>query len=367
MTTARRLACFLVLTLAAPPVLAQDAAAPAVEAAAEFAPQERGLTLAVLDFDVPPGEAEGLGAQIAEALTAMLSGESGVTVVDRTRLASSLQEHELALSGVADGADAPRIGRLVGAKLLVVGRSFELGKSRMLTAKLIGTETTLTTTVMAKGNLDAPIDEMVVELGGKLIEAVANRGPELVASSEPVDPIPALTERLKGAALPVVAVAIPEEHRFRVALRPDGGGLSQPPDPAVETEIKKLLIDAGADVRDVPGNELAEWVARYNADRSTAWPQTLEGVELVIVGEAFSETGLSLGNLRTASARAEINVISRHDGRIVRADRTTTRAVDVAEAVAGKTALEKAGRQLGAGILQYLAHRPAAEPAARAE
>lgn len=323
---------------------------PEPPATATPAAAERSLTLAVLDFDAEPGNAGASGGQIAETIAAVLSGTPGITIVDRSTLERSLREHELSLSGLADSADAPRVGRLVGAKLLIVGKAFELGQSRMLTAKLIGTETTLTAGTMVKGDLDRALDEMVLELAEKLSSLVAERGQQLVASPEPIDPIPALVTRLKGAQLPIMAVVIPEEHRGRLPIV-----AAQPPDPAVETEIKKLLIDAGADVRDVPANELAEWVTQYNADRATAWPQTLEGVELVVVGEAFSEGAQRIGGLRSSAARAEINVISRKDGRIVLADRATTRAVDVAEEVAGKTALEKAGRRLAFGLLTHLA------------
>ena len=47
--------------------------------------------------------------------------------------------------------------------------------------------------------------------------------------------------------------------------------------------------------------------------------------------EAFSEGAGIMGRLRFASARAEINVMQRRDGRIVRADRVTTRGVDLAK------------------------------------
>ena len=65
-----------------------------------------------------------------------------------------------------------------------------------------------------------------------------------------------------------------------------------------------------------------------------------------------------MGRLRFASARAEVNVIRRRDGRIVLADRATTRGVDLAEQVAGKTALQKAGRRLAASLLRALADPP---------
>ena len=53
------------------------------------------------------------------------------------------------------------------------------------------------------------------------------------------------------------------------------------------------------------------------------------------------------------AARAEINVISRSSGKIVMADRSTDRAVDPSENIAGKKALQKSGRVLGLRVLEY--------------
>ena len=153
-----------------------------------------------------------------------------------------------------------------------------------------------------------------------------------------------------------MAVVIPEEH-IRAPVRIAVGTLVVP-DPAVETELKSILIDAGVDVRDVQDNALADWVNDFESGAGTAWPRSLEGVDWVIVGEAFSQGAGVMGQLQFASARAEINVIQRKDGRIVRADRVTTRGVDLAEQIAGKTALEKAGRQLAQGLLRQMIEAP---------
>ncbi|MCK4623761.1 MAG: hypothetical protein KAV00_00485, partial [Phycisphaerae bacterium] len=69
----------------------------------------------------------------------------------------------------------------------------------------------------------------------------------------------------------------------------------------------------------------------------------------------FSEFALRTGDLVTCAARAEINVIDRKTGRIVLADRHTDRAVDLAENIAGKTALQKTGRKLAVRTLKHFA------------
>src|SRR5689334_9411833 len=66
------------------------------------------VTVAVLDFAANlPGNPD-LGAQVAETLTATLSGETGFTLVDRSSLARTLQEHELNLTGLVSAEQATK-------------------------------------------------------------------------------------------------------------------------------------------------------------------------------------------------------------------------------------------------------------------
>lgn len=311
------------------------------------------ITLAVLGFEATgaaaaPDGGSALGQQMNDVLEAMLSGEANLALVDRSGLMRTLDEQAVNLSAVTDPASAVAIGRVVGARLLVTGKAFELGESRMVTAKVIGTETTLTRSLVVRGKLDDPLDTLVLDAADQLVTLLREHAAGLVASPTAADPLPGLIEQLKERDLPVIAIVIPEEHLPGTAAR------VAVPDPAVETELKLLLIRAGVDVRDLEDNALADWVKQFDTGGNPSWPRTLEGVDLVVVGEAFSEGGGRLGQLRLASARAEINVISRQNGRIVLADRVTTRGVDLAEQIAGKTALQKAGRVMGVSVLRYL-------------
>ncbi|MEO0515267.1 MAG: hypothetical protein AAF086_08240 [Planctomycetota bacterium] len=311
------------------------------------------LTVAVLGFSAPDSEDNHVGQMINDTIEVLLSGEDGFTLVNRSEMMTTLSEQGLNLAGVVDAGQATRVGHVVGAQLLVTGKAFELGESRIISAKLIGTETTRIKAVMAKGELDQPIDALVFEVAEQLAAVMRDHGSELVASSRPTDPLPALIEQLAGRELPTFAIVIPEEHRQTRAVAP-----GPVPDPAVETELKIILLQAGVKVQDVQDNALADWVNRFEEGDNTTWPRTLEGVDLVIIGEAFSESGGTLGQLRLASARAEINVIARQNGEIVFADRATTRGVDLAEEIAGKTALEKAGRRFAINLLTYLEANP---------
>lgn len=342
----------IIFSLASTPLAAQPAAEPESGENADPAPAAdapRRLTVAVLSFEAASPSEPALAEQITEIVTAMLSGEPGFDMVDREQLERTLEEQELNLTGLVEAEQAIEIGRLVGARILITGRAFRLGERFFIAAKLIGTETTLVEGVLVKGEGDTDMGELVMDLAMKLTERLREVGPRLVAQPDAAaDPLPELKARLADRVKPTVAVVILEEH---YAERP----AAQAVDPAVETEIKRLLRETGFVVQDVKQNELADWARQMDERGASGWPRSLAGVDVVIVGEAFSEFAARIGNLVSASARAEINVIQRGDGQIELADRATTRAVDLSEQIAGKKALEKAGLQLGMRMLDHFA------------
>jgi hypothetical protein len=312
---------------------AESPAPPARPAApAQDVARPNDLTVAVLDFAADTPGSPDLGAQVAEILTASLSGTAGITLVDRSSLARTLQEQELNLSGVVSPEQATKVGEIAGARLLITGKAFIVGKKTFLAAKIIGTETSLVEPVLVTGDKDADVGELAVALAEKMSAKLREAGPRLVGDgdgSEP-DPVPVLRERLAKRRLPVVSVRVDERH---VTASP-GRAI----DPAVEAELRLLLRECG--LRVVEGDDAALAEA---------------GVSLVISGEAMSEFAARLGNLVSCSARAEVTVKHRKTGEVMFSHRETTRAVDLSEQIAGKTALQKAGRIVGLRILEHLA------------
>jgi TolB-like protein len=290
-----------------------------------------GITVALLDFDANmPGNAD-LGKQITEALTAVLTGESGFTLVDRASVNRTLQEHELNLTGLVNSEQATQIGKLVGAKILVSGKAFLLDKKIYVTAKIIGTETGLVEGILVNGPKDADTGSLVMDLSTKLSDRLRTNGPKLVAAQNAApDPLIALQTRLKGKTMPKVGVLFKENHV------PTSRPAAHTNDPAVETEFKSMLTDAGFTV--IEGDE-KDW--------------TREGVEVVITGNAFSEAATKIGNIVSCSGRVEVNVVNVKNNHLLLAARTTSRAADLSEQIAAKTALQKASHALGIQVLEY--------------
>jgi TolB-like protein len=334
-----------------PPNAAPTAAPPPPSPTAPAAPAPAAaLTLAVLDFECADKLNPHQGREIAEVIAAMLAGRPGLRIVDRQSLNRVIEEQATNLTGLVQGDQAVRIGQLVGAKLIVTGRSFMLGDKTFVTARIVGVETSLVEGVLVRG--DGPLDELTVELAEKVAAKIAERGRELVAAATDGDPVPALIAQLHGRQKPVLAILVAEHHVAAASEARTAGSAS---DPAVESEIKKMLLDAGFQIVDLPQNDLADWASAMQDGRHEPWPRSLREVDLVVTGKAFSEFGARIGNLVSCSARAEINVIQRSDGRIVLADRTTAPGVHLQEQIAGKTALQNAGRTLGLHLLQHFA------------
>ena len=124
---------------------------------------------------------------------------------------------------------------------------------------------------------------------------------------------------------------------------------------------RRCLTECGFTVQDVAENELTNFADGWTANDVNSWPRGLAKVDVLIAGEAFSEFAARIGNIVSCSARAEINLVSRKDGKIVLADRVTTRAADLSENIAGKKALQNAGRALAIRLLEHFADTLPAE------
>jgi hypothetical protein len=283
----------------------------------------RPLTVAILDFECRDEILGDAGPQSASMLNALLSTESGLVLVERAELQKVLGEQELGLSGTVSTESAARVGQLTGAKVLVTGRVFKVGKETVLVAKIIGTETSRVYGEMVK-SASVPISDLTTELAGKITQTIATRADTLVApviSRE--DRVATIQKALGDRPRPAVTVSVPERHF---------GGPSF--DPAVETELGKLLTECGFTL----AGAKSETKPRYE-----------------LLGEAFSEFGMRRGNLVSCKGRVELKVKDTSTGDWLVVDRQVAVAVDLSEQIAAKRALQEAAAQLAERVLPKLA------------
>jgi hypothetical protein len=297
----------------------------ATAAEAENAPALAApLPMAVFDFQAADRALEKKGAEIGVLLNTFLSIHSDVFLVERQEVEKLLGEQEFGLSGNVAADTAAKVGSLVGAKVLVTGRVFESGGKGYIVAKIMGTETGRVFGEMAITPTLDTLDTPVSQLADKIAAVLAKQAPALVAKVESPE---ARVERLKksvaGKKLPPVFVTIPEQHLARPVI-----------DPAAQTELMKTLQEVGFEV--------------LTADQIVGRRDVT-----TIAGEAFSEFGLRRGNLVSCRARIEITVKDA-TGKLLVTDRQMDVAVDIAEHIAGKKALEAAALKLADRLIPAL-------------
>jgi hypothetical protein len=294
--------------------LCATATAQAVEPVAAAAAQHEPLTAAVLDFQVSGPEFEKKGAEAAVLLNAKLSSADDLILVERQELDKLLGEQELGLSGNVTPSTAAKVGNLTGAKALITGRIFGAGNKYFIVAKVIGTETSRVYGEVQGFNDLAGLDAAVNELAPKVIEVFQKHGDTLVAKTEnEAEWLERLKKLTAGKKLPSVSVRVAEQHVNHAVA-----------DPAAQTELMLRLKQLGFNVVD----------AKDSAAQA----------EVSISGEAFSEFAGRRGSLVSCRARVELSVSQ--NSKLLLADRQTDVAVDLAENVAGKLALENAAKKL---------------------
>ena len=302
-----------------------------------LAAETKVATVAVFNFAVPDTEpsrgfarASGqtdrdtFGEDVASFLTSDLSNYQHLLLVEREGFQKLLAEQEIGAAGFTDAQTSARIGRLLGAQVFVSGRIVEIGSRSFLVSRVVGTGTGR----VFSDRVEFPDRDNIVESIDALAVIVArrieNHYDELVPEPENPDAIIAkLAPLVEGVDLPSVSVSIPEEHLSRAI-----------PDPAVETEFQRILLQLGFEVID--------------PKHSTRRP------DIRIIGEAFSEVGARRGDLVACRARLEVQLISTSDGALLHADRETAVAVDVAEHVAAKEALSRTARQAVEAVVHKL-------------
>ena len=280
-------------------------------------------TIAVFDFESKDEAVRDFGPKVSALVSANLSADPQLITVERAELEKALGEQELGLSGTVSPESAAKVGNLTGAKVLVTGRVMKINSDLTLVAKIIGTETSRVYGEIVSGKPGASLTDLSAELAKKIAADVATKGDTLVARVEThEDRVAKIKAKLYGNKLPSVSVKIPEMHFGQLVI-----------DPAAQTELSLLLQQCGFTLAD---------------DNSDSKP------DIEITGQAFSELGLRKGNLVSCRARIEIKARDRRSGNILSVDRQTSVAVDVAEHIAAKTALQNGAGDLAERLLPKL-------------
>jgi hypothetical protein len=297
------------------------------------------LTVAVFDLEAKDKALQESGAILADFIRLRLGEEPKVRLVTREELNSVLKEQSLGVAGITD-AQAPRVGALLGAQVLVLGRVFNTDASLVATVKVVGVETGRVFSEMAKGS-PREIEATGKDLGTKVDGMILKGAGELVAKVSLNDKqIAELKEHLGKNARPRVYVHVREQVVG-----------SQPPDPAAQTEIEFILKKVGCEVVKDSDKSLGKWCSEYFAEGDKIAPPRNADVDVIFIGEGLSQFASRTGDLVSCRARVELTALDVKSGKVLSVDRETFTGVDLAEQIAAKTALEKTAARLALRVL----------------
>lgn len=348
-------------------------------------PREQRPRITVTSFDITRTSAQGVvGNELGSMLTNALNQTGCFNVLESlSKIGGAMEEARFNQTGATDGS-GPETGKMKGAQLIITGEVTEFMEEKMhilgvgnnrahigfilkivdpqtrevlwsesINKKVTKPEIRILNTDIAKFGskaMEDAVEKAILEAGGLVVgqkDLIRSYKPKASETAPKYDRNScALTQ---GGNSPTVMVVIPEIHIAR-----------RVPDPAGETEIIKTLIEAGFKVLDPSvykairdSEELGKAVKNQDAAAASRIGSRF-GADIIIFGEAFSEsTGLQKG-MQTCRARVEARAVGTANAQILAADGKHAGGMDNAELVAGKTALRNAGALMGAYFVNAL-------------
>lgn len=300
------------------------------------APQaaEESVTVAVFEFEGEGADLKKAGLLIREMVEINLAMAGKFKLVTRIDIDKILTEYQFNLSGLTDES-APQIGKLLGAQVMIVGRVFLVGDRLIVTGRIIGTDTGRTYGAVVRGNL-GDADQLGEELGAKLAVLIEEKQDTLVVQVKlATEQIADLKKKIGKQKLPVVFVHIQEQNVGTRVI-----------DPAAQTEVEYVLMKAGFQLYKDKSGALKSWAEEYIADGGIKSPPVIEGLDVVLIGEGISEFAARNGELVSSRARVELEALHPKSGKLLAVDRETFVAVDLAEQIAAKSALQESAARL---------------------
>lgn len=128
--------------------------------------------IAVMDFQVQGEklETEDIGKIVAEWLITALVQEGRFDVIERRLLEKILQEQKLGVSGVADSDSVAKLGKVLGAKIVVTGSVMKFRQLMEVNARLINVENgSIIAAEKVKSESAAKLEDLVTEMAVKII------------------------------------------------------------------------------------------------------------------------------------------------------------------------------------------------------
>jgi TolB-like protein len=134
--------------------------------------ESKKTKIAVLDFQLQGSKHESadMGKIVAEWLTTALVKEGRFDVIERRLLEKVLQEQKMGATGIVDESSASKLGRVLGAKIVITGSVLEFQGVVEANARIIEVETS---SIIAAENVKSTsavkLEDLVVQMAEKII------------------------------------------------------------------------------------------------------------------------------------------------------------------------------------------------------
>jgi TolB-like protein len=279
------------------------------------------LTAAVYSFN---GEWPA-NAKVTALVTADLTTNSNLVMLERAELSEELNEQAFGVSGMVSSEAAAKIGKITGAQVLISGQVIKSKDGRIVVvANIIGTETGRLFAARAEGT-EPDVLDLSEGLSRKIAQIISDQATNLMAGSI----------ESREARLERVIKSIPSAKRPRVMVSiVSWAGRKKRHSAAAENAFGSILLKAGFTVVD------------ENSD---------EKPDVVVTGVDDMSEGPMRSGLYSSRAVIDLKIQARESGEIIHFDRAEGAATEATKASADQACQINAVDDLAERVLPLLA------------
>ena len=280
------------------------------------------LTVAVYNFK-GDDKVESLGSKVTTLVTANLTTETNLALIERAELSKALNEQAFGVSGMVSPDAASTIGQITGVKVLVAGQVMKTGDNHLvIVANIIGTETGRLFADKVEGSADNLMD-LTSDLSRKIARTINDQTTNLImaAQESSAERLERIVKSIDGTNRPSVSVRVVWTFNNR-------------PSKVVQTEFGRILLKAGFAVVD------------GKSDRKP---------DVEITGVGNSSPGKRHGDLFSFRSVFDLKIQDRRTGNIIGFDHQVGTASDATDSGANRSAIINAVDALAERVLPLLA------------
>ena len=275
-------------------------------------------TVAVLPFESRDRQAASvdMGKSAAELLNIALMESGNADMVERAELDAALNELQLSAVGLTSKESQVKLGRFIGAKILITGSLFKSGSKNFVIVKIIGTETSRVLGASASGTED--FTDLIPLLAPKVSAILEKQSAKLLPQEQNKETVLSQLKKVVQGKQRKVFVKVKEDIAVSV------------PDPAAETELKKLLLALDFQV-----------------------VNTQKEADYAVIGEAIAANAGNFHQFTSAAARLELSIYNK-DKKLLATGAARETLAGASYPIAAKEAIAQTALKLAAEFFSVM-------------